>query len=452
MPSKNQKKAKKEAAAAASRPAPLTPPDNFQKIISDMCNDLSTTFPEYADTWSAWTAAGLGAMEPAAREETIRTLFQHCTTVFPERFFDILYKNEDMFSVAKSETGAASPVCFLPGVDFKALYHCEGVSENTRNIMWNYLQLILFTIVGSVQDKANFGESKNLFEGINEGDLFEKLSETMKSMTDFFQSMGGDMGGAEDGDGEGEDTKTPANEGEKEGSGPGPAPEREDIPFSSGFPKMPNLKELHNHLKGLFDGKIGTMAKELAEEISGDLSSILGEEAKDIRSTQEVLQKLMKNPAKLSQLMKTISEKLKNKMSSGEVSQEDLMKEATEFMNKVKEMGGGMDAFKDMFKNMGVPMPKNARVNMNALNRMTQQQSMRERLKARMMQKKAAEAEAMIKQLQQQQQQQQQQPTGPMSMQDLAALSQELGLDLNEKVGAPEDTGPKAKGKKPKKR
>jgi len=100
-----------------------------------------------------------------------------------------------------------------------------------------------------------------------------------------------------------------------------------------------------------------------------------------------------------------------------------------------------------MFKNMGMPMPKNARMDMNALNRMTQQQSMRERLKARMMQKKMAEAEAALKAAATQGQ------TGGNGANpnlSLEELSRSLGLDLNETVGA---TAPKpSTGKKNKKR
>ena len=32
---------------------------------------------------------------------------------------------------------------------------------------------------------------------------------------------------------------------------------------------MPNADDLHEHLKGLFDGKTGKLAKELADELSG---------------------------------------------------------------------------------------------------------------------------------------------------------------------------------------
>jgi hypothetical protein len=395
MPSKN-KKSKKVPSSTSTLPVV---PENLLKIVTDMCADLSLTFPEYASFWSKWHWDTLHSMEISEKNRTLQDLFEYLLTVFPERFFDILYKNEDIFKVDSS-----IPTCFLPGVEFKTLYNCEGVSENTRNIMWNYLQLILFTILGSVQDKNKFGQSGNIFDGIDETELFSKLTDTMKNMTEFFQNMHCK-----------EETEKTNHEEKPTDS--------QEIPLP---PQMPNIKDLHEHLKGLFDGKIGALAKELAEEITGDLSSILGEDAQNVKSTQDVIKQLMKNPAKISELIKTIGNKIKNKISSGEVSQEELMKEATELLGKMKDMGGGMDQFKEMFKNMGVPMPKNARVDMNAVNRMTQNQSMRERLKKRMLAKKAAETATIpISNI----------PHSVATPEDILKISQLYGLDLESNEG-----------------
>jgi len=441
MPSKNQKKAKREAAASGSRPAV---PENFKKIVVDMCADLSTTFPEYAPSWAKWSARALDNMDPVEHDQEIQNLFEYCMTVFPERFFDILYKNEEIFG-----NESATNTAFLPGVEFKTLYHCDGVSENTRNVMWNYLQLILFTVIGSVQDRAKFGDSGHLFDGINEDDLMEKLTETMKNMTSFFQNM-------DEGEGEGEDQGEGDAKAEADAKGEEDAKEEGEGPFGAGkmpkfpkFPGMPDMANIHNHLKHLFEGKIGRLAKELAEEITTDFTDILGEDIKDIKSTKDVMQKLLKNPAKISELIKKIGEKLKSKINRGEVSHEELMKEASELLGKMKDMGGGMDQFKDLFKNMGMPMPKNAKVDMNAVNRMTQQQSTRERLKKRMMEKQAAQAEAMLKAatlLAEQQRMQQQ--TQQQKQAEIEAISKQLGLDLEEEVRAAPPTAPKKKKKK----
>jgi hypothetical protein len=48
---------------------------------------------------------------------------------------------------------------------------------------------------------------------------------------------------------------------------------------------------------------------------------------------------LMKNP-KISGLIKTVTSKLQEKIASGEISNEELMKEASEMMGKFKGMNG----------------------------------------------------------------------------------------------------------------
>jgi hypothetical protein len=64
----------------------------------------------------------------------------------------------------------------------------------------------------------------------------------------------------------------------------------------------------------------------------------------------------MKNPKKLMDLMKTISTKLEEKMKRGDISKEEIMKEASELMGKMKGMGNGKEfqtMMKNMTKNMG---------------------------------------------------------------------------------------------------
>ena len=357
-------------------------PENFQKIITDMTSDFTTTFPEYSFMWSKWCVDSI-------TETEVIYLYEYVLSVYPERFFDILYQKESIF-ILDSEVNTF----FLPNFDFKLLFNSEGVSNNTRKVMWNYLQLILFTILGSVQDKSRFGDTGNMFDTVNEKELLDKLTETMSNMSDFFQNMTGDTKKEED-------TDTPENTFKFE--------------KTSG---MPNIQEIHEHLKGLFDGKIGALAKELAEEITNDLSSILGDEdMSEIKSTQDVMQKLLSNPSKITNLVKIISDKLSKKIDSGDISQEEMMKEATDVFSKMQGMGGmdqfkdmfkgmkGMDNFKDIIKNMGGlagmmgggGIPKNSRIDTNAMNRMTSTQNTREKLKARMLKKRAAEAEAFIK-------------------------------------------------------
>ena len=68
----------------------------------------------------------------------------------------------------------------------KMLHSTEDISENTKKAIWKYLQLILVTIMGGIKNKASFGETMNLFDGIEESELQTKLSETINSLSDFF--------------------------------------------------------------------------------------------------------------------------------------------------------------------------------------------------------------------------------------------------------------------------
>ena len=365
-------------------------PSNFRSVIKDFTNDLSITFPEFSYLWSKWTNTDIP-------ESEIKELFDYCIKVYPERFFDILYQNQDIYN-----DGSEVNTFFLPNVDFKLLFACQGISENTQKSIWKYLQLILFTIIGGIKDKSSFGDSMNLFDGINEGDLQEKLKETMTGLTDFFSSMGMDTESA------GEKTEENGDENEnhmkfQEGfknmfeNMPNTEEFKKSFPFDK-MGGMPNMENIQDHLKTLFEGKIGTLAKEMAEEISGEFSDLLGEDTNDIHSTKDVIQKLMKNPKKIMDLMKTVSSKLDNKMKSGEISREEIMKEAGDLIGKMKDMGG-QDQFTEMFKNLAknMGMGKNMKLDTNALDRMTKQQAMRERMRSKLEMKKQKQAEELEK-------------------------------------------------------
>jgi len=360
-------------------------PKNFRSVVRDFATDLSATFPEYSYYWAKW-------VDPEVSDDALTILFAHCAKIYPERFFDILYQNDEIFN-ENSETD----VYFLPNVSFRLLFRCEGVSEQTKKTIWKYLQLMLFTIVGSVTDKSSFGDTMNMFNGIDEKDLQAKLNETMSSVTDFFKNMEAAPSA------DPSDQTTPESEQFKEGF----KNMFENMSGSSGKTEgMPNVENMQEHLKTLFEGKIGTMAKEMAEEIADDFKDILGGDTSGMTNTNDVIKKLMKNPAKIMELMKTVSGKLDSKMKSGEFSREDIMKEAGELLGKMKEMGG-QDQFNEMFKNLAKNMGgmgKNMKFDQNAMERMTKLSSTQERLRKKMELKKQE------KEMQAQQQQQSAKP------------------------------------------
>jgi hypothetical protein len=377
-------------------------PDNFPEIISDFTADLTTTFPEYANLWSKWVGI---------KSDTSDTqhLFEYCLLVYPERFFDILYQNDDIFLPESTIN-----TFFLPEVDFRRLYHCPDVSETTRKTLWKYLQLLLITIMTSINNKNSFGESANLFDGINESELQTKLTETIDNLSSFFKGIippegdptgyfGGD--GAEGADDDDDDDDAP--DLVNEDATPPPKSSK-----SKGlFDNLPNPADIHEKLKGLFDGKIGNLAKELAEELTDDFMGILSEDEradmKNVKNTGDVLKKLMKNPGKIMELMKSVGNKLNNKMKSGDISQEEIMKEASEMIGKMKDMGGDGTDMNDMLKNLmknmgglggfgGMMGGGKTKFNTAAMGQMSKRQAQVEKMRQRMLakQKAAAAAEA----------------------------------------------------------
>ena len=362
-------------------------PKNFKTVIVDFTNDLSVVYPEYSFMWSMWLTA-----DDAEYEK----LFKHCLAVFPERFFDVMYTNADIF-----KPDSKLNVMFLPNVDFRLLFNCDGISENTKTSIWKYLQLLLMTVLGSVKDAADFGDAADIFSAMNEKDLQEKMAETMEGINQFFSST----------DKKTDETDFEFNEnhfketmeGMKEAfasafeSGSetsGSANDNEDTSEGMGGFKFPKPEVLHEHLKGLLEGKLGKLAKEFTEEFTEDMKGVFDEgDMNNVKSSKDILMQIIKNPQKMMLIMKKLTDKLQAKMKSGDISQEEMMGEMQDLMEKMKGMGGKGD-LSDLMKGLsGTPLMKmlekglGGKMDMSAFGKMTKQNAMKERLRNKMQMK-----------------------------------------------------------------
>lgn len=360
-------------------------PTNFKTVIIDFTTDLSTVYPEYAFLWSNWNSAD---------DTEYEKLFKHCLAVFPERFFDVMYTNTDIF-----KPDSKLNVTFLPNVDFRLLFNCGGISENTKTSIWKYLQLILMTVLGSVKDAADFGDAADIFSAMNEKDLQEKMAETMDGINKFFTSKDS-TSEAETSEAETSDfqfNETHFNEtmdGMKEAFETAFKSEGEGEGEDFGGFKFPKPEVLHEHLKGLLDGKLGKLAKEFTEEFTEDMKSVFDEgDMTDVKSSKDILMKIIKNPQKMMLIMKKLTDKLQAKMKSGDISQEEMMDEMQDLMEKMKGMGGKGD-LADLMKGLsGTPLMKmlekglGGKVDMSAFGKMTKQNALKERLRNKMQMK-----------------------------------------------------------------
>ena len=147
-----------------SAPSELSIPSEFKKIIVDMTRDILNSFPEQEANLQKDLKNLLfeTEVEPQQLEHSLNFVFVHCKTFYPPRFFDILYQNNDIFEKDTTET----QMYFLPGIDFKQIWY-DQISDKTRETIWKYLQLVLFTVVSGVTDENTFGETAKMFESVN---------------------------------------------------------------------------------------------------------------------------------------------------------------------------------------------------------------------------------------------------------------------------------------------
>jgi hypothetical protein len=365
-------------------------PEEFSKVIKDFVGDIRTTFPEYETFINKWWKTNnhfnniddeeeRKTVIKTSEKKSIKFLFNFCKKKFPPRFFDILYQNNDMF---KEESDIDTE--FLPNIHFKNLWQCE-ISDKTRDTIWKYLQLIIFSIVGTLENKDAFGDTAKMFEAINEDEFKTKLEETLSQMQGFF------------------DLSSNFNFYEKGSEG-------FDNDDEINMKNMHDATQIQDHIAGMFDGKLGQLAREIAE----DTASNLNIEFDDATDMKDIFQKLLKNPAKLMGLVKTVGDKLDSKIKSGDLKESELITEATEMMNKMKNMPG-MGNIQTMLSKMGMG-GVGGKVNMAAmesnLNQKMKMAKTKERIRAKAEANAKAKAESLLAaQLLFQQQQQQQEKT-----------------------------------------
>ena len=330
-------------------------PEEFVKVIRDFVGDLKITFPEYIPfvdkLWKSKEHFNYIDDEEHRNEayensekNSVKLLFDFCKKKLPPRFFDILYQNDEMF---KEESEIDTE--FLPKIHFKNLWQCD-ISDKTRETIWKYLQLILFAVVGSLDNKEAFGDTAKLFEAINEEEFKSKLQETLSHIQDLFNIS----------------EKGNASENLGEGLNPN---------------DLPNAEQINEHITGMLDGKIGQLAKEIADETAANLNMDF-DGATDMK---DVFNQLVKNPTKLMGLIKTVGDKLDTKLKSGELKESEMIQEATEIMNKMKNMPG-MGNIQSMLSKMGMNT-NGAKVDLKGMEAQLNQAMKTEKMKERLRQK-----------------------------------------------------------------
>ena len=420
---------------------------NFYKIFKDLLMDLKTTFndkvgslidnnkdyqhiinyclPDYKDTMNADEYVSTIELSSISIDfmTSLNNVYEYCKHTFAVRSIDILYQNEDIFlNKPNVKTSNSSAICtmFLPDIEFSDLYY-DDTSAQTKQTLWKYLQLILFNIITSIDDVSFFGDSLELLKIIDSNNFSAKIQSTVEELSNMFSFK----------ENKGSKSKSSTNMQEQEVEDEDEGEDQESFfdisgsPFgmfdtmfndlsnnfkdfadfaginaeadteadtdTEGTPKhrdyaIPDKEELFSHLNNLINGKIGSLAKEIAEETSKDFDL----ESDNIGDVNELLKGFMKNPSKMMGLIDNINKKINSKMKDGSIKESELLEEATEIFKNMKNMPG-MNNFNDILKSMNLDkfMPKGGKINPNTFQNMMEQNVKMSKMKERM--KKKAE-------------------------------------------------------------
>jgi hypothetical protein len=284
--------------------------EEFNKIATDFIRDMNSSFPEFSMIIQKWWRNG----------ENVEYLYNYCIDFYPDKFVDILYKSDDLFQMG-------SQTEFLPGVSFSHIWNYDDMSEKNREMIWNYLQMIMISIIGDIREKktmssieessesseTSFEETtSNLLKTFESEDFNNKLQETISSLQENLSKV------------------VTNNDGSDNNS-------RED-PFEC-----------------LMDTKLASLAKEIALETTEDFKEGL----ENVKDVNDVFQHIFKDPARLMNIVKNVGEKLDVKMKNGDLDEKDILNEATSLMSKMKNIPG-MENMQDMMRNIQRPQGANS--------------------------------------------------------------------------------------------
>lgn len=418
---------------------------NFYKIFKDLLIDLNNSFndkvgsliennkdyqliinyslPHYKENMNADEYINSISLDSIDINfmMSLNNVYEYCKHTFAVRSIDILYQNEDIFlnkGNVKNSNSNDNAICtmFLPDIEFSDLYY-DDTSSQTKQTLWKYLQLLLFNIITSIDDISFFGNSLELLKIIDSENLSAKIQSTVEELSNIF-SFKENKAPKKNND----DQECKEEEGDEDDShGLGDLPNMEGLFDISGSPfamfntmfndlsnnfkefsenmndnsgdsdnnkhndyAIPDKEELFSHLNNLINGKIGSLAKEIAEETSKDFDL----ESENLGDVNDLLKGFMKNPSKMMGLIDNINKKINNKMKDGSIKESELLEEATEIFKNMKNMPG-MTNFNDILKSMNLDkfMPKGGKINPNTFQNMMEQNVKMSKMKERMRKK-----------------------------------------------------------------
>lgn len=308
----------------------------------DLVTELKGTFPELEDI-----------------------IDERYSDVVPEdasllEWFEANAKEHHMALTTKDESVFRSnaSLFLLPDINFSQLWKCK-LTKSNKNAIWKYLHVLMLLVShhhmqgvtsavtsGVTTADENTDPTASASTGTptpaNMQSTFEQWNamldnkqlspeelQAMQEQSEKIMKLMETLHNNNDDDEEEDDADNA--DGTEEG-GTGKVPSMEDIKND------PFVRQLEN-------SKIAQFAKELTEEL--DMKDLgLGGENSKAESFQDVFGMMGKDPQKMFGLVKTVGDKIQNKMQSGDIQQSELLTEAQNLMQSMQTS----DTFKQMFK------------------------------------------------------------------------------------------------------
>ena len=263
-------------------------------IFSSFIRDLSKTYPEI--------------------KNCLYRNYEDCITNtdkpikdFPrlQKFLDLIQEHEKYITDKNSEFFDLE-IDLLEEISFKNLWS-KNISGKTRETIWKYLQT--FQIINiNLTSNAQLQEALSQIGSNTVMEVDKKTAKDLKKLKKLSKDV------------------------------------KEEIPSGE--------NELEDMLGGLMDSGIGSIAKEVAEQM--DVEKMFGS-VNENSNPMELMAQMM-NPEKMGSIFQNINSVMEKKVESGELTQESLKAEAGGMMGKMGE--------NEMFKNMmGQMNPEGMRQN-----------------------------------------------------------------------------------------
>jgi hypothetical protein len=144
------------------------------------------------------------------------------------------------------------------------------------------------------------------------------------------------------------------------------------------------MKEAMDNMKDMFEGKEG-LEKELEGMMGGKIGALAKEIAEETIGKEEDFKTMMKDPSSLFSLASTIGDKIEKKIKSGDLKESELIEEAAMMFQKIKGMPG-MSQFESMFQGK-----MNTTGMKNKMDQQLKKAKMKERLQQKLASKKVEE-------------------------------------------------------------